>query len=203
MRAAPVDLLGSEAVPHRLVVLVALLLVAALGAGCSAGAAPAARAGDDVVITNEELMDEVADWASSPALLQQVGVASPDGAAPGSYATSLVDVVLTNRIRFDLHREQFDALSLTLDPAESAALEGQLAGVLADVNPDFALRLIDDLARRNAVTQAMGEGYTAWFQEVTGTGVEVSSRYGTWDRAAGSVLPPEGPRAAPSPVLEL
>jgi hypothetical protein len=190
-------------VPRRLVTASALLLVALVGAGCSDGGAPAARVSDSIVITNDELMDEVAEWASSPALLQQVGLESAEGAAPGSYASNLVDVVLTNRIRFDLHREQFDALGLSADEEQAADLEEQLAPVLDEVSGAFGERLVGDLVRVNAVATAMGQEYAAWFDEATGDDVEVSSRYGTWDRAAGTVVPPTGPRPAPSQVLEL
>jgi hypothetical protein len=190
-------------VPRRLAVLAAVLLVASVGAGCSDGGAPAARAGDDIVITNAELMDEVAEWAGSPLLLQQARVTDPEGAAPGSYATALVDAVLTFRIQLDLHREQFDALSLTVDPAMTGSLEEQLAPVLDEVSPAFGEQLVGDLVRLNAVSQSMGEGYAAWFQEATASGVEVSSRYGAWDPATGTVVGPDGPRAAASPILEL
>ena len=176
--------------------LAALVLVAALVAGCADDAPPAARVGDSVEISNQDLLDEVAQWAESPALLEQVGIPSAEGAAPGSYATPLVDVVLTNRIRFDLHREQFDALGLTEgDP--DPTLQQQLATVLAEVSPEFGDRLTSDLMRVQAVSEEMGEEYEDWFTEVTAGGVEVSSRYGTWDREAAAVVGPQGPRPAP------
>jgi hypothetical protein len=189
-------------VHRRLLPLAAALLAVSLASGCAEDAPPAARIGDSMEITNEQLMDEVAEWASSPALLGQVGVPSAEGAAPGSYSTALVDVVLTNRIRFDLHRQQFEALGLTMGDVDPT-LQEQLAPVLGEVSPAFAERLLDDLSRVDAVSQAMGEEYEAWFAEVTGGDVEVSSRYGTWDRQAGTVVPPQGPRAAPGSFLEL
>ena len=187
--------------PRRLAILAALVVIASVGTGCADGGGTAARVGDSIEISDDELMDEVAEWASSPALLEQVGVPSSEGAAPGSYSANLVDVVLTNRIRFDLHREQFEALGLALDPANETALQEQLAAVLDEVSEPFGEQLIGDLVRVNAVATAMGEEYSAWFADVTGGDVEVSSRYGTWDREAGSVVPPQGPRSAPSPVL--
>jgi hypothetical protein len=189
-------------VPRRLAALAALLLAVSVGAGCADGAAPAARVGDTIVITDQELLDEVAEWASSPTLLEQVGVEA-EGAAPGSYPANLVDAVLTNRILFDLHREQFDALGLAVDPQEEATVEDQLATVLEEVSEPFGTRIVGDLVRVNAVSAAMAESYSEWFADATSADVEVSSRYGRWDSAAGTVVPPEGPRSAPGPVLSV
>ena len=35
------------------------------------------------------------------------------------------------------------------------------------------------------------------------TDVEVNPRYGSWDRQSGTVVPPEGPRAAPTTTVPL
>lgn len=184
--------------PRRLLPLSALVLVALVGTGCADDAAFAARVGDSIEITQDELLDEVAEWAASPALLEQVGITDPEGAAPGSYGSPLVDVVLTNRIQFDLHREQFDALGLTVDDTSRASLEEQLGEVLSELSPAFGERLVDDLVHVGAVSQAMGEGYSAWFAEATRGAVEVNPRFGSWDQQAGAVLPPEGARPAPA-----
>jgi hypothetical protein len=180
-------------VSRRLVPLVALVLVVAVGAGCADDVAPAARAGDSIVITNDELMTEAAEWAGSPALLKQVNDPAVEGAAPGSYSTDLIGVVLTYRLTFELHREQFDALGLSLSDADTATLASQLSAVTAQLSPAFANRLVEDLARVNAVSTAMGDSYNAWYRSATASGVEVSSRYGSWDGQAGGVKPPDGP----------
>jgi hypothetical protein len=189
-------------VPRRLLPLAALVLAAALGAGCADGGEPAARVGDTIEISHEDLLAEVEEWAASPALMQQLGVQSTEGAGPGSFSTSLVDVVLTNRIRFDLHREQFSTLELPLDAADAAQVEEQLAPVLAEVSPAFAERLVGDLIRVTAVTEALGDGYDAWFAEATSGDIEISSRYGEWDAPSAAVLGPAGPRPAPGLVTE-
>jgi hypothetical protein len=188
-------------VPRRLLSLAALVLAVSLAAGCGDGGAPAARVGDTMEISNDELLTETAEWAASPALLSQVGVTSPEGDAPGSFSTSLVDVVLTNRIRFDLHREQFDALGLSVDPANAAEVEEQLAPVLGELSPGFATLLVDDLVRVTEVTNAMADDYEAWFTGAMGGDIEISSRYGRWDGSAAAVVPPEGPRPAPADLL--
>jgi hypothetical protein len=187
-------------VPRRLASLAALALAAGLVAGCADDAPLAARVGDSVEISNQELMDEVAEWAASPLLLEQVGIVDPVGAAPGSFATPLVDVVLTNRIRFDLHRQQFEALGLT-EGEPDPTIQQELGSVLAELSPAFADRLVADITRVQAVSEAMGEEYEAWFAEVTGDDVEISSRYGTWDARAAAVVGPQGPRPAPGSGL--
>lgn len=181
--------------------LAAVVLAVSLAAGCADDVAPAATAGDGIEITHDALMDEVAQWAGSAALLEQVGSPPVEGDAPGSYSSSLVGVVLTNRIRFDLHRQQFTALGLTPDPAEESSLREQLAPVLEQVGEGFGNRLVDDLVRVNAVSVAMADEYEAWFLDST-DGVEVSPRYGEWDDASGAVLPPDGPRQPPGDLLE-
>jgi len=193
-------------VPRRLLPLAALVVVVSLGAGCAEDVAPAARAGDAVVISNDDLMAEAKEWVASPKLLEQVGITTTAGAGPGSYASPFVGVVLTNRIRFDLNREQFDALGLTLTDDDLATSRAGLFPdpsitevVLEQLTPAFGDRLVEDLARVTAVSEAMGDGYEVWFASATSSGIEVSSRYGSWDRQAGAVVPPAGPRPAPAP----
>lgn len=187
--------------PRRLLPLAAVALVVALSAGCADKGALAASAGDSIEITNDELMAEVAEWAQSPALLSQVGIQDPEGASPGSYATSLVDVVLTNRLRFELHREQFEKLGLVANDADAPKAREQLAPALKELSPAFGDRLVDDFVVANAVSTEMGSGYAAWAAEATSGGIAVNPRYGSWDRQAAAVLPPDGPRPAPASIL--
>ncbi len=189
---------------RRALSLLALVVAGALSAGCADDVSPAARIGDDTEITHEELLAEVDDWARSDTLLGQLGVAAKEGAGPGSYSTDLVDLVLTNRIRFHAHHEQFEALDLTVSDQDLADVRSGLfqdpavtQAVLAELDGGFADRLVTAVAEQFAVSQAMApEEYTAWQTEAL-TDVEVSPRYGTWDRRSGSVLPPDGPRPAP------
>lgn len=85
-----------------LVVLVAALVL--LGGACAGdgelggpalGGTPAAVVGDDSV-SNADLRDEVEQWASNPAMLQQIGIA--DLGTEGRRTTELVSFVLSHRI---------------------------------------------------------------------------------------------------------
>ena len=144
----------------------------------------------------------MAEWAASPALLEQVGVPTAEGAAPGSFSTNLVDVVLTNRILFDLHREQFDALEPHGRPrGRPPRSQEQLAGVLDEVSPAFGERLVDDLVRVDRRVEGDGRGV----QRLVHRGERRRRRGELALRHLGSarpprVVPPEGPRRAPSPA---
>jgi hypothetical protein len=193
---------------RRLVPALAVALATSVSAGCADDVSPAARVGD-VEITGDALMQEVERWASSPSLLGAVQVTSTEGSGPRSYSTDFVDVVLTNRIAFDLHREQFDALKLEVDDADLSDQRDSFAPVLAEVSAAFGDevsaafgdRLVGDLVRVNAVSTAMGDGYEAWFNEAISGDIEVNPRYGEWDPQSGFVVPPEGPRPAPGSAL--
>lgn len=200
--------------PRRLVSLAALVLAVASSAGCADDVAPAATVGDVTEISNDDLMAEVAAWAESPGMLAALQISEPAGAAEGSYATAFVDNVLTFRLTFELHNAQFEELDLELSDQQLDEVRSGLFGdaatsaeVLDELGQRVGDRLVEDAARRFAVTEAMGEeGYGQWLSEAyTSTEIEVNPRYGSWDRVSGSVVPPEGPRPAPSadPFAEL
>jgi hypothetical protein len=176
-------------------------LAALVSAGCADDVSPAARVGDEE-ITTDELLAEVGLWASSPSLLGAVGVSTTEGSAAGSYSTAFVDVVLTNRIRFDLHRAQFDALGLELDESAVADQRESLGPMLDELRDDaFEEQLVTDLVRLSAVINAMGADYEAWLGEAFSADLEINPRYGVWDPFSGSVNPPEGPRPAAGSAL--
>jgi hypothetical protein len=56
------------------------------------------------------VLDEAAEWAGSPTLAQQLGITAVRGAGAGSYDSAFVGLLLTNRISFELHNEQFESL---------------------------------------------------------------------------------------------
>lgn len=200
--------------PRRLVSLAALALAVALSAGCADDVAPAATVGDSTEISTDDLMAEVAAWAGSPGMLAALQVSEPAGASEGSYSTAFVGNVLTFRLTFALHNAEFDELGLELSEQQLSEVRSALFGdaatsaeVLEELGPRVGDQLVEDAARRFAVTEALGEeGYQAWLAEAyTSTEIEVNPRYGSWDRVSGSVVPPEGPRSAPSanPFAEL
>lgn len=177
-------------------------LVVAVPAGCADDVSPAIRI-DDVAIGNDALLDEVAQWGGNPTLLQAVQFPTDlvEGSAPGSWSNELVGFVVGTRVGFELHRVEFEALGLEIDPASRDAVRAQLFGdpalteqVLSEFTGDYGDELIDSVARQLAVEEALGEEYAAWVDEAYTEGeVEVNPRYGSWDAESGRVVPPEGP----------
>lgn len=116
-----------------------LVLVAALalfGGACAGdgelggpalGGTPAAVVGDDT-LSNADLRDEVEQWASNPAMLQQIGIA--DLGTEGRRTTQLVSFVLSHRIVSDQAR-------LMLVEARRLAEDGEVD--LAQVGVDGEL----------------------------------------------------------------
>ncbi len=195
--------------PRRLLPLVALVVVVALTAGCADDVSSAAQVGDDIEISTDDLLHEVGQWAGSPAMVEGLQLGDPAGAGEGSYSTTFVNAVLGYRIGFELHREQFDALGLELTDQELAEVESGIFGdqseeVLGQLDADYADQLVEDVAKQFAVTQAMGDGYQAWLVDAfTVTDIEVNPRFGSWDSQSGTVVPPEGPRPAPTTTVPL
>lgn len=187
---------------RRLVSLTTALALVVV-AGCADDVSPAVQLGDRS-ISSEQLFDEVDEWAGSPTLLEQLQAGEVSGEGVGTYSTGFVDFVLSNRIAFELHNQQFEALGLQLTPEEiDAVRQGLFADpsiterVLGELSADYRERLLEDVARQFSVTQAMAEGYDQWLGEAYASGVEIDPRLGTWDPTTGAVSPPSGPRAAP------
>jgi hypothetical protein len=188
-------------VPRRLLAPLAALLALTIGAGCADDVSPALRVGD-ATIGNAEFLDELAEWTGNEnAVPPEAAVAGAPGAFPGDLTRQL----LTQRIDFEVHGQEFEALGLELDAADrEAAVQAifadptQAEESLAPFSDDFADAFIDDVARQLAVQEALGEQYETWRQQAFATTtIEVNPRYGTWDAAAGSITPPAGPRPAP------
>jgi hypothetical protein len=198
-------------VPRRLLPL-ALAALALLGAGCADTVSPAVRV-DGEAIGNDELLDEVEQWAGNPTLLQAVQFPAElvEGDAPGSYSTELVGFVLGSRIGFELHRAEFEARGLELTDEQRTSVRGQLFGdpavteqVFADFSDGYGEQLVDDVARQIALQEELGEEeYPTWAAEAyEGADVEVNPQYGFWDPDEQQVIPPDGPlnRSTPDPL---
>ena len=196
-------LLGSGAVPRRLLALAAVPLVLLLAAGCADDVAPAAQIGD-LALSADTVLAEVDEWAGSPTLLEQLQVGSVEGEGIGTYATGFVDFVLSNRIAFELHNAQFRSLGLSLTSEDlDAVRQGLFADpavteqVLGELSAGYREQLLSDVARQFAVTQAMADGYDQWLGEAYASGVEIDPRFGSWNPTTGAVSPPSGPLPAP------
>jgi len=189
-------------VPRRLLTLVLAALTLLAAAGCADEVSPALRVGDRTV-GNDALLDEVAEWAGNPTLLEAVQFPAGlvEGDAPGSYSASLVGFILRSRIGFELHRAEFEARGLEIDDQVRQEVRDQLFSdpamteqVFADFSKAYGDRLVDDVARQIAVQDELGEEYEAWSVEAFARDdIELNPRYGTWDSEAGDVVPPEGP----------
>ncbi len=199
-RAGPGRHVGSPPVSRRPLALLAVLLLAVVAsAGCSSDVSPAARIGD-VEVSDTDLLDEVDEWAHNEAAFDQAQLA---GMNPGTYPMQLVDAILQQRIDLELHAVEFAdrGIVLTDDMRQQALLvlfQGDLSiaqQALAGFSETYANDYVDAVARQLAVEDALGQaGYVAWRTEAySSTDIEVSPRYGRWDRAAQSVVGPDGP----------
>jgi hypothetical protein len=193
-------------VPRRqLLPLAALVLAVGLATGCADEVDPAARVGD-ATVAHDELMAEVEAWAGSPTLLAQLQVGDTGPGDGARYSTDFVDFVLTNRVSFELHNQEFESRGMELSDETLEEVRTGLfsdpnvtADVLDELGEPYAEQLVADVARQFEIQTALAEGYATWAAEsFTRDDIEVSPRYGSWDTASGAVLAPEGPRTEPS-----
>lgn len=194
---------------RRLLPAAVVVLAASLGtAGCADDVSPALRVGD-ITVSESELEAEIEAWAGSPTLLaalqveQQVGPIVEDGVR--GHTMSFVDLVLSYRVNFELHNDEFEARDLRLTTEDLQATRADLLGestpaVLEELGEDYADGLVADVARLSRLQQELGPAeYEAWITEAFArSDIEVNPRYGAWDPAAQTVVPPSGPRPAPS-----
>ena len=200
--------LGSATVPRRLLALsVAALAIFAI-AGCADDVSPAARIGD-TKISNDELLDEVAEWVGNPAAVDPATVADT---TPGTYPLELVRQLLQQRIDFELHNQEFAALGLEVDDdlREQALTAlfgdpGASEDAFAAFSHDFAAAFVDDVARQIGVQSELGdEGYGEWRTEAyADADIEINPRYGTWDASTGQIVAPTGPVQPVDTFVEL
>ena len=186
--------------------MAAVALAAALlgGAGCADDVSPAVRIGDET-ISHDELFEEVAEWSESPALVDVLTQGAAQPSSGPNHDMGLVTAILSNRIIFDVFSAEFDRRGLEVDPAVVEQIAAGLiptdpdksAQIQAELDPAFYDEIVDDLARQDAVVNALGEDVDQFVKDAFDD-VEVSSRYGSFDAATGSVNPPEGPSTPPS-----
>jgi hypothetical protein len=185
-------------VPRRLLALAVAALAIFASAGCADDVSPAARIGD-TKISNNELLDEVAEWVGNPAAVDPATLAD---STPGTYPLELVRQLLQQRIDFELHRQEFEALGLTVDDdmREQAltALFGDPAAAdqaFAEFSHDFAADFVDDVARQIGVQNELGDdGYGEWRTDAYAhVDIEINPRYGSWDATTGQIVAPTGP----------
>ena len=111
------------------------------------------------------------------------------------FSTQFVDLVLTNRIAFELHNAEFEARGLELSDEELEEVRTGLLGdpdataaALDELGEPYAEQLVADVARQFRIQTELADEYAAWAEEsFTSADIEVSPRYGTWDTASGAV----------------
>jgi hypothetical protein len=183
-------------VPRRLLLTMgAIALTATLSAGCADSVAPAATAGD-VTVTRDELMDEVAEWAGNDATQR----AQTLPAGTHAFQTAGVSEILGERIILEILAAKFDDLGLELtDELRQAALstigidpsqEDQLLGGFSD---EYHQAYLESYAKGVGVQTELGADEFVSFLNAAARDVEVDPRYGTWDPARFTVVPPTPP----------
>jgi hypothetical protein len=185
-------------VPRRLLALAVTALALLAGAGCADDVSPAARIGDRK-ISNDALLDEVAEWVGNPAAIDPATMAD---ASPGTYPLELVRQLLQQRIDFELHHQEFDALGLEVgDEMRQQALvvlfgdPSAAESAFAAFSKEFAESFVDDVARQIGVQSELGDdGYVEWRTDAyAAADIEINPRYGTWDASTGQITAPSGP----------
>ncbi|MEO6317224.1 MAG: hypothetical protein ABIP36_00425 [Acidimicrobiales bacterium] len=186
---------------RRLLAVLAVVLGGSVTA-CADDVAPAARIGDRT-ITNDELLDEVDEWAGNDQTPRSQELAATG--LPAGYAIDPVISILQTRIAFEIAGQAFDDLGLTLDDetvAEASTFffgEDPAAAELARAgfSEEYADAYVEGLARGIAVQVELGEEAFGQLILEGGRDVEVNPRYGEWDPSRLSIIGPAGPTAAP------
>lgn len=180
---------------RRLLALPVAGLALLSASGCADDVSPALRVGDET-ISNDDFLAEVDEWMGNPVAVDPATLST---AAPGAHPGELVRQLLTQRIGFVLHNEEFDDLGLELTDDlrqqalrtlfQDAALAEEAFSAFSD---DFADAFTDDVARQLAVQGELGQdGYDEWVAEAYDeVDIEVNSRYGRWDAASRAIEAP-------------
>lgn len=185
----------------RRVLAILLAAVAFATAGCADQVSPAIRVGD-ASVSNDELLEEVRQWAGNPMAIDPTQLV---GRTPGGYPGDLVRNIVRQRVDFMLHEQEFERLGLQLDEELRNEALVTLFGdpsraeeAFDAFSDEFAASFTDDVARQIAVQEQLGEeGYSTWYVDAyDSTDIEVHSRYGRWDPATRSVAAPPVAAAA-------
>jgi hypothetical protein len=184
---------------RKIAALPALFTVAL--AACGDSQTAAIRVGD-VDVSEQELFDDLDEFASNPDFVQLETASSE---VPDGYTSEFVTIAINDRVFRELNRAEFEARGLELTDEQRDEARTVLAGspeesgdILGSFSDDFAERYVDDVARQVALQNELGdEGYNEWITNALAeTEIEVSSRFGSWDPAAGRAVPPAAPEGS-------
>lgn len=181
----------------RLLLLAAVAGLAVVGAGCADDVSPGLTVGS-TTISNDDLLAEVGEWAGNPTAVDPADLA---GSAPGTFPQALVGQVIQRRIVTELQCAELDELGVEVTDDDRQAAIAQVlpspdmvTDVLAGFSDDFAATFARDAGCAVAIQDALGDGFDAWIDEALRTAdITVNPRYGSWDAASGTVVPPAGP----------
>jgi hypothetical protein len=200
-----------------LVVLAAVVLAAA---GCADQSA-AIEVGDQSV-SESDLQDMLAGYAGNEAWTGGATDEELAGDSPRSWGRPLVDQVLVQTIYSLFVEEQFEQADLELTDADISSARGEIEAdaqaqeILAGFPDLIRDQVIETQARSTLLAQSLGQSPAeeGLIELVSTTDVELSSRYGSFDRqaflqllvdqqgaeTASPILPPAGP--APNPEAD-
>jgi hypothetical protein len=199
----------SAAVLRRLLVVSTFALVGALAAGgCASSVSPAVTV-DGVKVSDHDLLDEVGEWAHNP---QAYPAERLETQNPGTYPMELVTAILGQRIDLMLIHAEFEHLKLRLDDdlrtqAVSALFNGDLTSAqeaLSHFGKSYRDEYVDLISEQLAVQDRLGADFDTWRSSAYDKAkIDVSPKYGTWDKTTGAVNPPPGPKQPASADSEL
>ena len=185
---------------RRLVPILAATVVAGLAASGCASQAVGVRVGDETY-SQADMTGELEAYGENEALFppDSQQTAQIQGELAGSYSQDFVSQVVSQRVTYMLVQKVFDDHNLELSDGERTAAQTQLASrmgnqAIDEFPAEYRQRFVDDEARVLRLLDEMGEDdlNAAILDEARSSDIEVSSRFGDWDRDQLQVVPPVG-----------
>jgi hypothetical protein len=210
----------------RLSLLILLTALAVGATGCSPGDEAVVTVNDEVVLTQGDWEDEMAELADSDAFLDAFDARGTGG--DGTLETGEMSAVLRFHVLAALYEEILEQEDIDATGRDRETATNLLTSDLANPAPESGNAPIDfqDLPERyREVLTDLYASYTAAIrhfgaspeeqddpnlaeaQSLLGetarqvqldAEVEIAERYGTWDEDAGNIIVPEGPIAPPA-----
>jgi hypothetical protein len=182
--------------------LLPALAVGALGVATTSCADQAAAANvGDKSLSDKDFRDELAETLDDETLLQVYGFSKETarGEAKGSYSQEYVTLLLNQQVSGLMAKEILASEGMEVTDADLADMESQLTDELAQSGADFSAIHKADRERLVELYAAIDKARSEVDSEVVqreadrlGRGVQINSRYGSWDADQG-VIPPDGP----------
>ncbi len=177
----------------------ALFAVVALAlVGCSADDDAALTVNGDEVLTVAQLEDQLDALADDEDFLTSF---DGRGAGDETLSAGFVSSVLSNHVLTAVLQAELEAEGVEVteeDVAEGTEqLAGAVGGSIENIPASYRELLVDLFASAAALRGSLDDDEAALQERITAlladAEVDVAARYGRWDDASTSVLPPEGP----------